>query len=130
MRKIPKKHTGYSCRLGVLGDMASRSVNIAGAGALLFPGANDTLFRMKAQTAFQRGVDPLLQLILPGKVDEVISIKPDPSLLSRIEELASKNTEGELSDEEREEYAGYVRANKFVAVLRREAMKFKSHHAA
>ncbi len=85
---------------------------------------------MKVQTAFQRGVDPLLQLILPGKVDEVLSIKPDPSLLHRIEELASKNTEGELSDEEREEYAGYVRANKFVAVLRREAMKFKSHSAA
>ncbi len=41
-----------------------------------------------------------------------------------------KNTEGALSQEEREEYAGYVRANKFVAVLRREAKKFKSGSAA
>ena len=35
-----------------------------------------------------------------------------------------------LSPEEREEYLGYIRANKFVAVLRREAKKFKSGSAA
>jgi hypothetical protein len=48
------------------------------------------------------------------------------TLCKRIEELASKNTEGHLSSQEREEYAGYVRANKFVAIERREAKKFKS----
>lgn len=48
----------------------------------------------------------------------------------RIEELASKNTEDTLTPEERDEYAGYVRANKFVAVLRREAKRFKSGSAA
>lgn len=85
---------------------------------------------MIAQSAFQRGVNPLLQLLLPGKVDDVLSIQADPSLLKRIEELASKNTEGELSAEERDEYAGYVRANKFVAVLRSEARKLKSGNAA
>jgi len=52
------------------------------------------------------------------------------SLRELLEELAAKNTEGNLSSEEREEYAGYVRANKFVAVLRREAKKFKPGSAA
>ena len=31
---------------------------------------------------------------------------------------------GELSDEERAEYDGYVRANKFIAILRRQAQQF------
>lgn len=85
---------------------------------------------MNTQSAFQRGVSPLLQLLLPGREEAVLSVQTDQSLRERIDELASKSTEGTLSPEEREEYAGYVRANKFVAVLRREAKKFKSGSAA
>lgn len=84
---------------------------------------------MSAQTAFQRGISPLLQLLLPGREDAVLSVQTDQPLRKRIEELAGKSTEGTLSPEERDEYAGYVRANKFVAVLRREAKKFKSGSA-
>ena len=85
---------------------------------------------MSAKTAFQRGVSPLLQLLLPGREDAVLAVQSDQALRERIEELATKNTEETLSPEEREEYAGYVRANKFVAVLRREAKKFKAGSAA
>ena len=81
---------------------------------------------MSAQAAFQRGVQPLLRILLPGKEEEVLSIAADQSLRDRIEELATKSTEGELTSEERDEYAGYVRANKFVAVMRREARTFKA----
>ena len=76
---------------------------------------------MSNRSAFQRGVGPLLQLLLPGKEEAVLSIAPDDALRERIEVLAVKSTEGELTAQEREEYAGYVQANKFVAVLRREA---------
>jgi len=85
---------------------------------------------MSAQTAFHRGVNPLLQLLLPGREEAVLAVETDQALRARIEELAAKNTEGDLTPEERDEYAGYVRANKFVAVLRREAKKFKSGSAA
>jgi hypothetical protein len=76
---------------------------------------------MSTQTAFQRGVHSLLRLLLPGKEAAVLAVQPDQALRDRIEELAAKSTEGELTAEEREEYAGYVRANKFVATLQREA---------
>ena len=46
-----------------------------------------------------------------------------PDLQARIEELARKSTEGELTEDERAEYAGYVRANKFVAILKRQAQQ-------
>ena len=71
--------------------------------------------------AFDRGVRPILQLVLPDKADAVLNFRPDPALQKRIEELASKSTEGELKEEEQAEYQGYVRANKFIAILQRQA---------
>jgi hypothetical protein len=71
--------------------------------------------------AFERGVRPIMELVLPEKVDQVLSFDPDPELQARIAELANKSTEGELTDDERSEYAGYVRANKFIAILKRQA---------
>lgn len=74
--------------------------------------------------AFARGVRPLLQIVLLDKADAVLNFRPDPTLQNRIEELAAKSTEGELTDQERAEYAGYVRANKFIAILQRQARQF------
>jgi len=73
--------------------------------------------------AFERGISPLLEKLLPEKLSDVLGFQPDPELQRRIEELAEKCTEGQLSAEERSEYEGYVRANKFVAILRREARR-------
>jgi hypothetical protein len=74
-------------------------------------------------TAFDRGLRPLLELVLPDKADAVLNFRPDPELQKRIEELADKSTEGELTTAELSEYEGYVRANKFVAVLQKEARR-------
>jgi len=84
------------------------------------------LMLMSIQAAFHRGAAPLLQLLLPGKEEVVLGVLPDQSLRNRIDLLAAKSTEGELTDEEHAEYEGYVRANKFVAVLRREAQRMKA----
>jgi len=65
----------------------------------------------------------MLELVLPEKAAAVIGFRADPELKARIEELARKSTEGELTEDERAEYAGYVRANKFVAILRRQAQQ-------
>ena len=73
--------------------------------------------------AFDRGVRPMLEMVLPGKADAVIGFQADPDLQARIEELARKSTEGKLTEDERAEYAGYVRANKFVAILKRQAQQ-------
>jgi hypothetical protein len=75
-------------------------------------------------TAFERGVRPLLQILLQDKAETVLNFCPEPALQDRIEELAAKSTEGELSVPERAEYEGYVRANKFIAILQRQARQF------
>src|SRR5258708_13614469 len=71
-------------------------------------------------SAFDRGIRPVMKIVLPEKAEEIVEFRADPELLARIEELARKSTEGELSDAERAEYAGYARANKFVAILQRQ----------
>ena len=76
--------------------------------------------------AFDRGVRPLMEIVLAGRADAIIRFRPDPQLEARIEELARKSTEGEHTDDERAEYAGYVRANKFVAILKRQAQHLTS----
>ena len=76
--------------------------------------------------AFERGVSPILEKLLPERLSDVLGFRPDPALQERIEELATKSTEGQLTSEERAEYEGYVRANKFVAILRREAIRLSS----
>jgi hypothetical protein len=72
-------------------------------------------------SAFDRGVRPVMKIVLPEKAEEVVEFRADPELQARIEELARKSTEGELSDAERAEDAGYARANKFIAILQRQA---------
>ncbi len=71
--------------------------------------------------AFDRGVRPMLQMVLLDKADAVLNFRPDPAFQDRIEALAAQSTEGELTATERAEYEGYVRANKFIAILQRQA---------
>ena len=71
--------------------------------------------------AFERGVGPVLRIVLPEKAEAVLRFRAAPELRARIEELAGKSTEGQLTETERAEHAGYVRANKFIATLQRQA---------
>lgn len=76
--------------------------------------------------AFERGVRPVLQIVLPDKAEALLKFRPSAELQDRIEVLAGKSTEGALTEAERAEYEGYVRANKFVAVLQRLARQMAS----
>jgi len=71
--------------------------------------------------AFDRGVRPIAEIVFPDKARAILDFRAAPELVGRIEELAGKSTEGRLTDAERAEYEGYVRANKFIAILQRLA---------
>ena len=72
-------------------------------------------------TAFERGIAPLFRILTPEQAVQIANCHADEPLQQRIEELASKCNEGELSEEELAEYEGYVRANNFVAVFQAHA---------
>ena len=73
--------------------------------------------------AFDRGTDPILGFFNVEQARALVAYRGDDALRSRIEELANKNTEGELTDAEQAEYEGYVQANKFIAILQAKAKK-------
>ncbi len=82
----------------------------------MMPAALDT-------AAFDRGTDPILEFFSPEQARGLVAYRGDEALRARIEELARKNTEGELTDAERAEYEGYVQANKFIAILQAKAKR-------
>lgn len=72
-------------------------------------------------SAFDRAVAPALKQVFPAVHNcNLLEVATDSNLASRIEELAAKSTEGELTEQENAEYHGYVRANKFIATLKRQ----------
>jgi uncharacterized protein YnzC (UPF0291/DUF896 family) len=74
--------------------------------------------------AFDRGTSPIIQMLTPGQARQLMEYRGDERLRQRIEELAAKSNEGLLTPAEKSEYEGYVRANKFVAILQAQAQKF------
>ena len=75
---------------------------------------------------FECGIEPVLQIVLPPAAAQVVAFQGDDELAARIEQLAAKSTEGQHAPEEQAEYLGYIRANKFVAILQRRARQLLS----
>ena len=73
--------------------------------------------------AFDRGTDPILQFFTVEQARGIVQYRGDSEMQQRIEELAAKANEGELTPQDRAEYEGYVRANKFMAILQTKARK-------
>jgi hypothetical protein len=76
--------------------------------------------------AFDRGIDPILDFFNAEQARALVAYHGDEALRMRIEELAGKSNEGELHEQERAEFEGYVQANKFIAILQAKAQKLLS----
>jgi hypothetical protein len=77
-------------------------------------------------TAFNRGIDPILQFFTVDQARDIVQYRGDSELQQRIEELAELSNEGNLTPEDQAEYEGYVQANKFVAILQAKVRKLLS----
>jgi hypothetical protein len=72
-------------------------------------------------SAFDRATQPIFGIFSAEQVHQIADYHADQALQERVAQLAAKANEGELSDDERAEYEGYVHANRFVAVLLAQA---------
>lgn len=70
-----------------------------------------------ASDAFHRVIDPVIDLLSSEQAGQIANFHADAALQQRIEQLAEKANEGELTAEEQAEYEGYAHANRFLAVL-------------
>ena len=71
----------------------------------------------------ERIVDPLSRCFTPEVARQVADLRADAQLQARVDILAQKCNEGQLSPDEREEYELYVRAGNFLALLQAKARK-------
>jgi hypothetical protein len=72
----------------------------------------------------ERLLDPIGRTLTPEVARRWVALQADPTVQVRLEELADKCTEGQLSTEERAEYETDVRAIEFIGVLQAKARHF------
>ncbi|MEX0611513.1 MAG: hypothetical protein WD229_05295 [Pirellulales bacterium] len=75
------------------------------------------------ESAFDRATDSFIRFLIAEQGEAVVNFRGDETLRARIEELAHKSAEGDLTEEEQAEYRGYVKANNFIAVMQTRARK-------
>ena len=73
--------------------------------------------------AFERVLAAVGQCLDRPSADALLRLQADPELQVRIEALADKSTEGQLTPEEREEYEALIRVGQFVALPRANARR-------
>ncbi len=61
---------------------------------------------------------------------KMAGLRADPDIQARVDELADKCTEGDLTAEERAEYESYVHATRVIGVLQAQARSILSRHDA
>jgi hypothetical protein len=65
--------------------------------------------------------DPVSRCLTPEAAAALLALRLDPDVQTRLDELANKSTEGELTEAEREEYAAYVSALDLIGILQSQA---------
>jgi len=72
-------------------------------------------------------LDPVGRCLTSEVARQLVPLHVDPTVQARLEELADKCTEGQLSADERTEYETYVQGLEFIAVLQAQARSLLSN---
>ena len=72
-------------------------------------------------SVLSRLLAPVGRSLRPEVAQHLAALQVDQAAQARLEELADKCTEGQLSADERTEYETYVQALEFIAVLQAKA---------
>ena len=76
-----------------------------------------------ATTVLDRLLESVGRTMPPEFARELLEIRAEPDLQARIDDLAAKCNEGQLSDVERAEYDGYIQVIHLVAILQSKARR-------
>ena len=72
-------------------------------------------------------LEPVTRCLTHATARQILNHRPNRKAKARIEKLARKCNEGELTPEERAEYETYVFAGEFVALIRAKARALLGH---
>lgn len=77
----------------------------------------------KTSSILDRMLEPVGKTMPLEYARAIAELRANPSDQARIDELADKCTEGELTDDEQDEYDDYLEAIHFIGKLQRQAMR-------
>ena len=86
--------------------------------------------RAASISALDRILEPVGRCLTPDVARALADLRADPETEARIEELAERCSEGQLSPAEREEYETYVSAIDFLGALQAKARRILASGAA
>lgn len=66
-------------------------------------------------------IAPLSECLTPESARRLLAWKADPKLLARVDNLASRHSQGSLTADEVDEYSRYVSYGTFIAILKSKA---------
>jgi hypothetical protein len=75
----------------------------------------------KSASVLDQLVAPLGDCLTPESARRLLALKPDSALQRRVDDMATRHTEGQLSAEEEAEYGRYVSYATFIAILKSKA---------
>lgn len=77
--------------------------------------------RRNGSAVLERLLDPVSRSLNTEAAQKLVRLKADAKTQARVDKLARKCNEGELTPAERDEYEGYVTAGNIIAILQAKA---------
>lgn len=77
-----------------------------------------------------RLMDPVTRCLTPESARQLVGLRAEPAVQERIDYLAGRCTEGQLSPEERAEYDTYVSFIDFIGLLQAKARRLLAENPA
>ena len=66
-------------------------------------------------------LEPVADILTPEVARGIVDMRADPQLQARLDELASKANDGQLTEAEQQEYEDYVDAIDFIGIFQAKA---------
>ena len=83
-----------------------------------------------ANTVLDEVLDPVGACLTPEVARRLVELRAPASIQNRVEELARKSEDGQLSKADQEEYDALVSAGNFIAILQSKARRLLKDHLA
>jgi hypothetical protein len=82
-----------------------------------------------AANFLNRVLDPLAHTLNREAAASILDLRIDPEIQARVQALAERANEGDLTPEERDEYLSYIEAADLLAIFKLKAKRHLSEHS-
>jgi hypothetical protein len=83
----------------------------------------------RTASILDRFLEPVGRQMPLGFAQYLVDLRAAPDVQARVDELAEKCNEGQLSEAERDEYERYIQANYLIGALQRQAKRVLANGA-